>query len=132
MCVGGKGGASGNVLRRQGTRLMRCALRQRTAKGDAASAEARESLLSAHTGVGVEDDEGDAVEYEPARARTRAAGAESSPGRGLRAQDHTTMDDFESAADTGDGHHDGCAILLCHRARARACCTRFISGSAYR
>ena len=103
----GKGGASGNVLWWQGARLMRCAFRQRTAKGDAASAEARESLLSAHTGAGMEDEECDTAEYEPARARARAAGAESSPGRGLRAQDHAAMDDFESAADTGDGHHDG-------------------------
>ena len=101
---------------------MQFASRQRTAKADAASAEARESLLSAHADTGAEDEEGDGVEYEPARARSRAPGAESSTGRGLRVtQDHATMDDFESAADAGDAHHDGCAILFAVPARASSC-----------
>jgi hypothetical protein len=69
--------------------------RQRTAKGDAASAEARESLLSAHAATGGEEEDDD-VGYDPARSRSRAV----------------EVDDFTAAAGTSDTHHNGCVICV--------------------
>ena len=68
--------------------------RQRTAKGDAASAEARESLLSAHAATGGEE-EGDDVGYDPARSRSRAV----------------EVDDF-TAAGNSDTQLNGCVICV--------------------